>query len=83
VQPGPNSASIPSDNDDLRLTGQLCLGRCRLTVGQQGDPYPSGGGRLAVWADVAKGVTLKLGLRSCRDGREGSRSRAPTAVEQG
>ena len=45
--------------------------------------YPSGGDRLAVRAYVAKGVTFELALRSCRDGREGSRGRAPTALEQG
>jgi hypothetical protein len=45
--------------------------------------YPSGGGRLAVRASVAKGVTLELALRSRRDGWEGSRGRAPTALEQG
>ena len=32
---------------------------------------------------VAKGATLGLALRSRRDGWEGSRDRAPTAVEQG
>jgi hypothetical protein len=32
---------------------------------------------------VAKGVTLGLALRSRRDGWEGSRGRAPTALEQG
>src|ERR1700733_7331131 len=45
--------------------------------------YPSGGDRLAVRACVAKGVTFELALRSCRDGWEGSRGRAPTALEQG
>src|SRR5579864_7575760 len=34
-------------------------------------------------AAVAKGVTLELALRSRRDGREGSRYRAPTALGQG
>jgi hypothetical protein len=45
--------------------------------------YPSGGDRLAVRAYVAKGMTFELALRSCRDGWEGSRGRAPTALEQG
>jgi hypothetical protein len=46
-------------------------------------PYPSGCGRLAVRARVSKGVTVELALRSRGDGWEGSRGRAPTALEQG
>src|SRR6516162_7445163 len=38
---------------------------------------------LLAGAAAAKGVTLGLALRSRRDGWEGSRYRAPTAVEQG
>ena len=49
---------------------------------QDDGKYPSGGGRLAVKAGGAKGVTLGLALRSHRDGWEGSRGRTPPALEQ-
>src|SRR5271165_766883 len=51
--------------------------------GPHGSRYPSGSGRLAGGTDVAEAVTLELALRSRRDGWEGSRYRAPTALEQG
>ena len=42
-----------------------------------------GAAALLAGCAVVKGVTLGLALRSRRDGWEGSRGRAPTALEQG
>ena len=70
-------------NQITQWKGQLLEGAAGVFGHGRVEAYPSGGDRLAVRACVAKGVTFELALRSCRDGWEGSRGRAPTALEQG
>jgi hypothetical protein len=61
TRPGSAAPFFVGKTARLRLCGD---GGCGARFGfAAGLPYPSGGGRLAVRAGVAKGVTLKLALR--------------------